>query len=35
MKPWSESIRAEALTEGQAKGQVRILVSQARRKFGD
>ena len=35
MKPWSESIRAEALAEGEAKGQVRILVSQARRKFGD
>ena len=39
MKPWSESIRAEALAEGEAKGyakgRVSLLVSMARRKFGD
>ena len=43
MKPWSEQIeakglakgRAEGRAEGQAEGQVRILVRQARRKFGE
>ena len=43
MKPWSESIRAEALAEGEARGEARgeakgrvsLLVSMARRKFGD
>ena len=43
MKPWSESIRAEARAEalaegqakGEAKGRVSLLVSMARRKFGD
>ena len=35
MKPWSESIRAEALAKGYAKGRVSLLVSMTRRKFGD
>ena len=39
MKPWSEQIEAKGLAkgraEGRAEGQVRILVRQARRKFGE
>ena len=35
MKPWSEQIEAKGRAEGRAEGQVRILVRQARRKFGE